>query len=569
MHTTIAISGFLLLTAITVAGAQHPTALPLKYVGPPTVADITAGDLMTRIYQYADDSLMGRQVGSEWNLRATAMIEREVRRLGLLPGGENGTYYQDLPMGTRALDTSSTLTAGGNRMRVGRDFVATIAGPGDRRLENVETVFAGSPRDTLTLPAAGGWRGKIVVLRQLQDPAERNRLQGTAGYRRFVEALEGAIVATITGDTISPAFVRFQMAPANPTYLRGGDGRLALFVTNSTAERMLGRGLMSMAAGAAGNRVSLDVRRRETRIAGGRNVIAILPGSDPSLRGQYVAVGAHNDHVGFTRTPQDHDSIKVFMREVRPQGADSPNRQATAEEASRINAALASLRRVNRQRPDSIRNGADDDASGSMGLLEIAEWYASLPTRPRRSIIFVWHTGEEAGMWGSGYFADNPTVPRDSIVAQLNIDMIGRGGPSDITGQAITGGLLHGDERYLQILGSRRLSTELGDMVDAVNGTRRFSFRLDYAMDANGHPQNIYCRSDHYSYAQYGIPIVFFTTGGHADYHQVTDEPQYIRYEHTAEVARFIGEVGLHVGNRPNRPVVDKPVPDRNAGCRQ
>jgi Zn-dependent M28 family amino/carboxypeptidase len=204
-----------------------------------------------------------------------------------------------------------------------------------------------------------------------------------------------------------------------------------------------------------------------------------------------------------------------------------------------------------------------------MGLLEIAEAFSTAATKPARSILFIWHAGEEAGLWGSSHVTDHPTVSRDSIGAQLNIDMIGRGAPPDITGSTYDDRLLHGDTRYLQVVGSRRLSTELGDLIDAENGYRPLSFRLDYAMDANGHPQNIYCRSDHYMYARYGIPVAFFTTGGHADYHQVTDEPQYIRYDHTAEVVRFIAEVAERVANLDHRVVVDRPVPNPALGCRQ
>jgi Zn-dependent M28 family amino/carboxypeptidase len=161
-------------------------------------------------------------------------------------------------------------------------------------------------------------------------------------------------------------------------------------------------------------------------------------------------------------------------------------------------------------------------------VLEIAEALASAPAKPKRSILFIWHAGEEEGLWGSEYFTDHPTVPRDSIVAELNIDMIGRGRADDVKG---------GGPGYLQLIGSRRLSTELGDLVEAVVKTEPTSFKLDYQYDANGHPQQYYCRSDHYEYARYGIPIVFFSTGGHRDYHQVTDEPQYIDYDQLARVA--------------------------------
>jgi hypothetical protein len=120
-----------------------------------------------------------------------------------------------------------------------------------------------------------------------------------------------------------------------------------------------------------------------------------------------------------------------------------------------------------------------------------------------------------------------------------------------------------GGPDYLQLVGSRRLSTELGDLVESVNKSEPRSFKFDYQFDAPGHPENIYCRSDHYSYARYGIPIVFFTTGLHGDYHQVTDEPEYIDYPHMARIGKLVYDTALKVANLDHRPVVD------NAACRQ
>jgi Zn-dependent M28 family amino/carboxypeptidase len=202
-------------------------------------------------------------------------------------------------------------------------------------------------------------------------------------------------------------------------------------------------------------------------------------------------------------------------------------------------------------------------------VLEIAENLASAKVKPKRSILFVWHTGEEAGLYGSEYFTDNPTVPRDSIVAQLNMDMVGRGNAWDVTGESKEGAALHGGPDYLQLVGSRRLSKELGDIVEQVNKGGRYNFTFDYAMDANGHPMNIYCRSDHYEYARYGIPITFFTTGGHSDYHQVTDEPEYIDYARMARVANLVTDIGLRVANLDHRVVVDQPKPDPKGVCQQ
>ena len=215
---------------------------------------------------------------------------------------------------------------------------------------------------------------------------------------------------------------------------------------------------------------------------------------------------------------------------------------------------------MNTPRLDSIFNGADDDGSGTVSVLEIAEAFSKAANKPKRSLLFVWHAGEEKGLWGSEYFTDHPTVPRDSIVAQLNMDMVGRGGPHDEE---------KGGPGYLQLIGSRRLSTELGDLVEAVGKTEPTPFKFDYSYDANGHPQQYYCRSDHYEYARYGIPITFFSTGGHRDYHQVTDEPQYIDYAQLSRVANLVHDVAERVANLDHRVVVDKAKPDPKGQCRQ
>jgi putative aminopeptidase FrvX len=291
-----------------------------------------------------------------------------------------------------------------------------------------------------------------------------------------------------------------------------------------------------------------------------RNVVAVLRGSDPKLRGEYVAIGAHNDHVGFNASPFDHDSIRAYNDARRKLELASPNHQVSAEQAAQIKVNVDSLHRAHPARRDSIFNGADDDGSGTTAVLEIAEAFAGAKTKPKRSLIFVWHTGEELGLFGAQHFTDNPTVPRDSIVAQLNMDMVGRGRADDEPG---------GGPGYLQLIGTRRLSTELGDMIETVNKQRRQPFTFDYQYDASGHPEQFYCRSDHYMYARYGIPIAFFTTGSHRDYHEVTDEPQYIDYDKLAAVSQFVYDVATTVANLDHRVVVDKPKPDPRGNCVQ
>ena len=277
----------------------------------------------------------------------------------------------------------------------------------------------------------------------------------------------------------------------------------------------------------------------------GRNVVAILRGSDPARRNEFVAIGAHKDHEGIARRAVDHDSLRIVTRLRRlamfaGEGFD----------AARIRQAVDSVRRLRPPRLDSIFNGADDDASGSMAMLEIAEALAAAPRRPRRSILFVWHTGEEDGLLGSRWFVDHPTVPLGSIVAQVNVDMIGRGTAADIP---------EGGDDYLIAVGHRRTSSELGRVVDSVNAAQPRPFRIDLSWDDPQHPEQIYSRSDHASYASRGIPIVFFFTGLHDDYHAVTDEPQYLDYPHYTRIVRYIGDVVTALADRDRRPAMDRP----------
>jgi hypothetical protein len=305
-----------------------------------------------------------------------------------------------------------------------------------------------------------------------------------------------------------------------------------------------------------------DIRTRDTtHRAPARNVVAVLEGTDPVLKNEYVSLTAHNDHIGYTNAPVDHDSLKAFNLVVRPMGMDSPNRAATADDWSRIRAILDSLRRLHAPRKDSIRNGADDDGSGTIALIEIAEAFARSNVRPKRSILFVSHTAEEKGLLGSAYFTDHPTVPRDNIVAEIDVDMIGRGGARDIKG---------GGPTYLEVVGLRRLSKEFGDWFEAANAKQSVPFVFNYEYDAPGHPLQYYCRADHYSYARYGIPSVSVSRGAHVDYHMITDEPQYIDYPDYARLVQMVFDGMMAVANADHRPQLSVPKPtDPKAGCKQ
>lgn len=288
-----------------------------------------------------------------------------------------------------------------------------------------------------------------------------------------------------------------------------------------------------------------------------RNVVGVLRGSDPVLRNQYVVISAHNDHVGIARQAVDHDSLRVsnFEAAMRKRGTPANVAQAWATHA------LDSLRALRPPRRDSIFNGADDDGSGTVALLEIAEAMAASPDKPKRSILFISHTAEEEGLLGSEWFTDHPTVPRDSLVAELDMDMIGRGSAADVE---------NGGPAYLELVGTRRLSTELGDVAERVDAKEPIPFRFNYAFDAPGDREQYYCRADHYSYARYGIPSINFSRGDHPDYHEVTDEPQYIDYDALARVTTYVRDLAAALANLDHRVLVDKPKQkDPHAACVQ
>ena len=558
----------LALALVAVPAALVAQKNPEKFAPKPTVGAITPADLMTRVYQFADDSMMGRQTGTVYHDKGTDYIARELKRLGLKPAGDSGTYFQRLPIVIRNLAAGTKLIADGKEFVVGKDFIARdvrdLAPANAREMQNAPVVYGGVyvPPPPQTFPDTTAWlsradaAGKVVIL-TVPSGWQANRGLLTQFYANSA----GIVLATLDA---MPADVREQLSQPSGPSLGGRSAQLTLpsffYASTPLAEAMFGGPLAGAKVGQAGKTLTGSVNYTEAPAPGSRNVVAILEGSDPKLKGQYVAIGSHSDHDGFNNEPVDHDSLMAFYRVARPGGADDGNKPATAEDLPKIKAKWDSLKKVRAARQDSILNGADDDASGSMGMLEVAEAFATSRDKPKRSILFVWHVAEEQGMVGSRYFTDNPTVPRDSIVTQINIDMIGRGGAADLPG---------GGPGYVQLIGSKRLSTELGEIVEAEGKKGPVRFKFDYQYDANGHPSQYYCRSDHYMYARFGIPVVFLSTGGHAEYHQVTDEPQYLDYDQLARVTTLVHNIAKNVANLDHRVKVDGPKPDPQGQCRQ
>jgi hypothetical protein len=485
-----------------------------------TEGAITAADLRERLQIVAHDSMQGRDVGTPGMARATDYLVREVQRLGLRPAGDGGTYLDRVDLVRTSVRYDVALNGGA----MGPADIIPLSGliegvpPGARDRGEGRLMYGGYVVDPRIAPEMEllpeELNGGVLILRLGAAPGAQG---GTPPrYDPAVLLADGSPLQAVilVAEGVMEDFWDYggnivrngSVLPAAQAGVdRPGSGPMIFLMVPAAVEALIGRPLEGARPMPDLGVLRFDVRRSTTPIDAS-NVVAVLPGGDPARAGQYVAIGAHHDHDGLA-TPVDGDSIY---------------------------------------------NGADDDGSGTAALLEIAERLASLPPgeRPARSILFVWHTAEEKGLLGSRSFTDNPTVPRDSIVAQLNMDMIGRNGADS-----------------LKLIGSRRLSTELGGLVEAVNASQPRPFILDYSWDAPGHPERFYCRSDHYNYARFGIPVAFFTTGLHPQYHQVTDEVELIDFDKLARVTRLVSDVAFHLSHAAARPVVDQPLPPLGAPC--
>tara|TARA_Y100000385_G_scaffold104682_1_gene108426 strand:- start:2243 stop:3721 length:1479 start_codon:yes stop_codon:yes gene_type:complete len=243
--------------------------------------------------------------------------------------------------------------------------------------------------------------------------------------------------------------------------------------------------------------IEIEIERPSKTITS-ENIVAVLPGRD--LKDEVVIISSHYDHVGIN--------------------------------------------------DGKIYNGADDDGSGSMGVLEIAEAFIAAANEgngPRRTVVFLNVTGEEKGLWGSEYYADvDPIFPLSNTVANLNIDMIGRNGSER-----------KDDNDYIYIIGSDMLSTELHGVHEKVSSTHFGDMDMDYLYNGKTHPDRFYYRSDHYNFAKHNIPVIFYFNGTHEDYHKHTDTPDKIDYPQYAKRTQLIFATAWQVANMDNRPVVD------------
>ncbi|MFA5832462.1 MAG: M28 family peptidase [Bacteroidota bacterium] len=496
---------------------------------------ITKEQLQDYLKFIASDELEGRDTPSRGLNIAAKFIATHLSRWGYKPAGDGGTFFQKIVLHKTKVKSAETYAElNGQKYSFGQDLISSaIAGnvsapmiyakngyilkakeinpyDGVDVKGKIIVVIDGYPKGV----TRGDFKGKVGE--GYDTPSNYAKMKGALGiiYIPSTKALASwerdKNYVTGKGTLTVPAFKKIDEPQAVPSIT--ADPKLvdAIFAGEKT-------GVQSMNNRASADSVSsfaLSSTKKMSINVGvnidtlyTQNVVAVLEGSDKKLKDEYVAFGAHYDHIGIRSEP--------------------------------ING-------------DSINNGADDDGSGTVGLISMAEAFAK-GGRAKRSILFVWHMGEEKGLWGSKYFVENPTIPLSNIVTQLNIDMIGR---STVENDSTANDEVTKPNEVFSI-GSFMMSTELGKLNESVNASL-YNMKLNYKFDDPNDPNRLFYRSDHYNYAKKGIPIVFYFDGIHEDYHRVSDEVEKIDFEKLMKVTKTVYALGWKIANLPKRPVVDK-----------
>ena len=465
-------------------------------------ATISAEDLKNHLYIVAGPDMEGRDTPSEGLKKAATYIENHFRKLGLVPIAPNG-YQQPYNLYTDSI-VSSNLSVNGKAFEAGNDFMM----PSNNYIFSInaaEVVFAGygisdsTRNDYKNLDV----RGKVVMVMSGTPPNTSGSGQMRRNFvnKQAIAAQYGALAVLQVQSNISPQMRAMGGRPYLDLFRKSTPPNLCIIkpevanaITNMSLEELTEEANAGRTGEIFPTNLSLAMNKKVHSLTTA-NVLGVLEGTD--LKNEYVLITAHYDHVGKTG--------------------------------------------------ETIYYGADDDGSGTVSVLEIAEAFAEAKkagSGPRRSIIFMTVSGEEKGLWGSAYYANNPILPLESTVCDLNIDMVGRIG-SEYQKDPDSA-------NYVYIIGDDKLSSALRPISENANNTFT-KLKLDYKYNDANDPNRFYYRSDHYNFAEKGVPIIFYFNGTHADYHRPTDTPDKINYPLMAKRGQLIFATAWEIANRTEK----------------
>lgn len=571
-------------------------------------AQINAAELREWLGYLASDELQGRQVFTEGYGLASSYVAEHLKSWGVKPLGDGGTYFESVRIRGYKITRNSSVTVvasnGTTTTFKHGDHVTFPVGPGGKQtltFTGAEFIGYGQTADlkdrdlkdklVIWMPnlapnagaGRGGGRGGAVAINTYRaraaigfvptanpTEAERALTQAQEALQKATEAVQQAQAQLQGRGRIGGARGRGAVTPPDFTTAQRVDGLVAPQIAgDETFFNALFAGApvpfaeikakaekgepLSPASLIATITVTVDNTFEPVSEQRTRNVVGIIEGTDATLKNTYVMFGAHLDHVGYSPTGAGalpattscrvrgeaaqaavKAAGKVAQNPGRGRGA--PPTAGSAAGGSSVPSAPAPLPFDQR---DLVSNGADDDGSGSTTLMAIAKAFATGP-KPKRSVVFVWHAGEEAGLQGSRFNADYPVVPLDKVQAVLNMDMVGRDDCNNLEGDYTNSVFL---------VGADRISTDLHNVIVQTNALQSKPLTLDYELNDPLDPESVYTRSDHYSYAVKGIPVAFFTTGLHPDYHKVTDTVDKIVFPKMARIAQLVYEAGFSIAN--------------------
>ncbi|WP_300025284.1 M28 family peptidase [uncultured Maribacter sp.] len=475
---------------------------------------ITETELKEHLYIYASDEFEGRETGQPGQKKAIAYLKAEYEKLGIPAAKTDGNYFQDVPLEISKLPKGK-LSVNETDFSIG-EHVLTFAAA-NTSVNEIIYVGYGIEDDSYSSYNDIDVTGKIVLLKS-GEPKKSDGNYVISGNtetsiwsnmsesltKRIQIAVDKGAIGVLYYDTDN--FNRFKrrfesMKQNNSGRMEVVDNNApefySLFIDQELAKSLHASIESDSESKVVSKKIDLSFESSNDVIKS-ENVVAMIKGSEKP--NEYLVISSHLDHIGITGDGE-------------------------------------------------INNGADDDGSGTVALLEIAEAFkkaSNAGVGPKRSIVFLHVTGEEKGLLGSQYYTDvDPIVPLEQTVANLNIDMIGRIDPKR-----------EGDRNYIYLIGSDKLSIELHHLSEEVN-KKFMNIELDYTYNDENDPNRFYYRSDHYNFAKNNIPIIFYFNGTHADYHKPSDTPDKINYDLLENRTRLVFYTAWEIANRDQKLKVD------------
>ncbi len=447
---------------------------------------ITANDLKTHLYILAGPEMEGRETGMEGQRKAAEYLKQQFQRIGIAPAN-NGSYEQFYPLYKDTLKDAK-MAINGKSFVFGKDFTAALNSINSSTMYISEVVYLGKG-DTVT-----DIKGKAVILAGKQPTQQE--------IFRLYQRQPAVLLVVQQGIDKQPSPLSGRMYFS---LYRSRQSATSIRISEDMGTEILKSDFAAAKDQSLGTKVfntELAITfNKEIQTIQASNVLGMIEGTDK--KDEWIVISAHYDHVG------------IIGGKIHP--------------------------------------GADDDGSGTVGVLEVAEAFAKAKAAgkgPRRSILFLAVSGEEKGLWGSAYYANNPVYPLEKTSIDINIDMIGR---KDDNLKSLD------SNNHVYLIGDDKLSSELPRFVDSINNMY-IKIITDRKYNDPKDPNRLYYRSDHYNFAAKGVPIVFFFDGIHKDYHKPSDTPDKINYDLHEKRSRLVFLLAWDAANRNNMFVRDIPL---------